>query len=126
MGGWERGGPAGGSQRRIDEGGERQGGGDDPEGGQSAQPAREDQWADGVADRHHRDLAERDEVDLPDVEADDRTDADDADEESEPAAAAEPCALPAQRHDQRTDERHRRDQEPRQRARQSRFRMTEQ
>ena len=89
--------------------------------------AREDDRPDRVArPRRQATSTSATRVHLADVEPDDRCDAADADQQAEPAAAAEPFALAGQRHDQRADERHRRDQQPGQRARQLRLGAREQ
>jgi len=72
---------------------------------------------DGVADRDYRDLQQRDEGHVPDVETHDRSHADHADEQADEPSAAE-TVLPAGGGDGRgADERNRSDEQSRQGAR---------
>src|SRR6202166_2138006 len=103
--------------RRVDDRRKQERARDHPEGGKVAQLPVDDVWPDGVADRDYQDLGDRTEGGRGDIEPDEHAAPDEADTETEDPAP--PVALPAPRQqpDHDADERHRRDQKSRERAR---------
>ena len=107
-------GPAERGERRVDERRERERRRDDAERRQPGEVPREDDRADRVADGDERDLDERDDVHVAQVEADDRGDAAEAHEEADPTPPAQPLPFAGRRDDQCAHERHGGDQQSRQ------------
>ncbi len=102
--------------RRIRERAERQGHGHDADRRQAAEAPGEDGRTDRIADHDERHLEQCAGVGRVEVDADDRGDAHEPDQEAGESRRADPVAPPRREGDDHPDERHTRDQETGQRA----------
>jgi hypothetical protein len=105
-----------GRERRVGEGGQSHRHGGDREARQVRQPQRRHEWAGGVAGGGQQDGARGQQAAAPDVDADQRGDAGEADEQADQPAPVHPVGDAQHPAEQRLDQRDRGDEEPGERA----------